>query len=153
MKCTVPLDWKDIEQCLHHKMTIDNTNFYNNNNKPSEPVLKNKEHSKQNWHSATPQWTFSDTTTGFPAKWRLRNKCRNSILMKRPYQILVVLLIGWSKFPRWHENVGSYLWASATIKRFWINSGFREMPTNPSPRLTSTDTSHLGQNKDGLGEG
>ena len=53
MKCIVPLDWKDVEQCLHHKMTIYNTNFYNNNIKPSEAVLKNKEHSKQNWYSAT----------------------------------------------------------------------------------------------------
>ena len=25
--------------------------------------------------------TFGDATTGFPAKWRLRNGCRNSILM------------------------------------------------------------------------
>ena len=25
--------------------------------------------------------TFHDTTTGFPLKWRLRNECRNSILM------------------------------------------------------------------------
>ena len=27
------------------------------------------------------QLTFRDTTTGFPAKLRLRNDCRNSILM------------------------------------------------------------------------
>ena len=31
------------------------------------------------------QPTFSDATTGFPAKWRLRNECRNSILMTRHY--------------------------------------------------------------------
>ena len=31
------------------------------------------------------QLTFGDTTTGFPVKWRLRNKCRNSILMTRQY--------------------------------------------------------------------
>ena len=40
------------------------------------------------------QPTFGDATTGFPAKWRLRNKRRNSILMTRHYQIWVVLLIG-----------------------------------------------------------
>ena len=31
------------------------------------------------------QPTFRDATTGFPAKWRLRNKRRNSILMTRHY--------------------------------------------------------------------
>ena len=31
------------------------------------------------------QLTFGDATTGFPAKWRLRNKRRNSILMTRHY--------------------------------------------------------------------
>ena len=31
------------------------------------------------------QRTLSDTTTGFPAKWRLRNEHRNSILMTRHY--------------------------------------------------------------------
>ena len=31
------------------------------------------------------QPTFGDATTGFPAKWRLRNKRRNSILMTRHY--------------------------------------------------------------------
>ena len=31
------------------------------------------------------QRTLADTTTGFPAKWRLRNEHRNSILMTRHY--------------------------------------------------------------------
>ena len=31
------------------------------------------------------QPTFGDVTTGFPAKWRLRNERRNSILMTRHY--------------------------------------------------------------------
>ena len=31
------------------------------------------------------QLTFGDATTGFPAKWFLRNECRNSILMTRRY--------------------------------------------------------------------
>ena len=31
------------------------------------------------------QSTFGDATSGFPNKWRLRNKCRNSILMMRHY--------------------------------------------------------------------
>ena len=40
-------------------------------------------------HSLRKQPTFYDTTCGFPAKWHLRNECRNFILMTR-----VVLLIG-----------------------------------------------------------
>ena len=36
---------------------------------------------------------------GFPAKWPLRNKCRNSILM-----IWKELLIGWSKFSSWDNQ-------------------------------------------------
>ena len=35
------------------------------------------------------QSTFGDATTGFPAKWRLRNECRNSILMTRHYPDLM----------------------------------------------------------------
>ena len=31
------------------------------------------------------QPTFQDATTGFPTEWRLRNKCRNSILMMCHY--------------------------------------------------------------------
>ena len=34
------------------------------------------------------QTTFRDATNGFPAKWRLRNKRRNSILMTRHYSDL-----------------------------------------------------------------
>ena len=34
------------------------------------------------------QPTFGDVTTGFPAKWRLRNKRRNSILRTRHYSDL-----------------------------------------------------------------
>ena len=34
------------------------------------------------------QPTFHDATTGFPAKWRLRNDYRNSILMTRHYSHL-----------------------------------------------------------------
>ena len=43
------------------------------------------------------QTTFRDATNAFPAKWRLRNERRNSILMT-----WVVLLIGWGKFHQRH---------------------------------------------------
>ena len=39
-------------------------------------------------YSLRKQPTFGDATTGFPAKWRLRNERRNSILMTRHYQDL-----------------------------------------------------------------
>ena len=35
--------------------------------------------------SVSKQPTFCDTTSGFPAKWRLRNEGRNSILMTRHF--------------------------------------------------------------------
>ena len=40
------------------------------------------------WSSLRKQPTFGDATTGFPAKWCLRNERRNSILMTRHYQDL-----------------------------------------------------------------
>ena len=58
-----------------------------------------------NKDSLRKQPTFSEATTGFPAKWRLRNELRNSILMTpHSTQIWVVLLIGWIKFPTWHDQ-------------------------------------------------
>lgn len=42
--------------------------------------------------------TFHDALTGFFGKWCLRNDWKNSILMTFTTQILVVLLIGWTKF-------------------------------------------------------
>ena len=95
------------------------SHFYNNNNnKPSEAVQKNKKHSKQKWYSATPQRTFSDATTGFPAKWRRDRSTEIPYWWSVTTQIWVVLLIGWSKFPTRHENVGSYSQGSTTVKRF-----------------------------------
>ena len=40
------------------------------------------------YSSLRKQPTFSDATTGFPAKWLLRNERRNSILMTRHYSDL-----------------------------------------------------------------
>ena len=45
-------------------------------------------------HSLRKQPTFRDITTGLPAKWRLRNECRNSILTCHYPDVA-----GWSKFP------------------------------------------------------
>ena len=40
---------------------------------------------RKGYGSLRKQSTFCDATTGFPAKWRLRNERRNSILMTRYY--------------------------------------------------------------------
>jgi len=55
---------------------------------------------RQDKYSLRKQPTFSDATTGFPAKWRVRNERRNSILMIQHVttQIWVVHQIGWIKF-------------------------------------------------------
>ena len=134
MKCAVPLAWKDIQQCLHHKITIDNT-FLQQQHQAFWSSIKNniRNNFPTKLIQCRPTVEISDANTGFPAKSHLRNERINSILMKRHDQILVVLLIGWSKFPRWHENVGSYLWASATMKRFRINLGFSENAHLPLP--------------------
>ena len=50
------------------------------------------------------QPTFGNTTTGFPAKWHLRNEHRNSInWLWVTTQIWVVLLIAWIKFSAWRD--------------------------------------------------
>ena len=47
-------------------------------------------------HSLRKKPTFASyIATGFPVKWRLRNECRNSILMTCHYPDVA----GWSKFP------------------------------------------------------
>ena len=61
------------------------------------------------------QPTFGDTTTGFPAKWHLRNERWNSILMMRHYPDLGSAfdwfahrwgghILGWIKFPTRHDQ-------------------------------------------------
>ena len=52
------------------------------------------------------QLTFGNATTGFPAKWCLRNEHRNSILTMHLYPDLgiLVLLIGWIESPTQHNQ-------------------------------------------------
>ena len=47
--------------------------------------------------------TFCDAATGLPAKWRLRNEHRNSMLIMCHYPNLGSAS-GWSKFPTWHDQ-------------------------------------------------
>ena len=45
-------------------------------------------------YSSTTQPTYCNATTGFPAKWNLRIKCKNSILMTCYFSELDIPLIG-----------------------------------------------------------
>ena len=47
--------------------------------------------------------TFFNATTGLPAKWRLRSKHRNSMLLTCHYPNLGSAS-GWSKFPTFHDQ-------------------------------------------------
>ena len=59
------------------------------------------------------QPTFGKATTGFPAKWRLRNSCRNSILMACHYPDLVSAMIGCAAS-------GILLQAIGSFTRIWV---------------------------------
>ena len=53
--------------------------------------------------SLSKQPTFGDATTGFPAKWRLRNERRNSILMMQHYPDIIVISVEFlHSFLRYH---------------------------------------------------
>ena len=68
-----------------------------NNKEPNSMMFEN---------NLRKQPTSRHATTGFPAKWRLRNEHKNSILMTHHYPDLgsASVLIGWSKFFTWHDR-------------------------------------------------
>ena len=57
--------------------------------------------------------TFCDSTTGFPAKWRLRNERRNSILMTRQYPDL-------GSASDWSCHVGNLIQPVRSTTQIWI---------------------------------
>ena len=59
------------------------------------------------------QPTFRDATTGFPAKWRLRNECRNSILMTRHYPDL-------GSASHWSCRVENLLQPIRSTTQIWV---------------------------------
>ena len=59
------------------------------------------------------QPTFSDVTTGFPAKWRLRNDRRNSILMGRHYPDL-------GGASDWSCRVGNLFQPIRSTTQIWV---------------------------------
>ena len=59
------------------------------------------------------QPTFGDATTGFPAKWRLRNKRRNSILITRHYSDL-------GSTSDWSCRVGNLIQLIRSTTQIWV---------------------------------
>ena len=57
--------------------------------------------------------TFCDAATGFPAKWRLRNKRRNSILMTCHYPDL-------SSASDWLRQISHAVWPIRSTIEFWV---------------------------------
>ena len=60
------------------------------------------------------QPTLGDATTSFPAKWRLRNECRNSILMTRYYPDLG------SAFDCRSSRVGNFIQPIRGTTQIWV---------------------------------
>ena len=56
---------------------------------------------------------FHVATTGFPAEWRLRNECRNSILMTRHFSDL-------SRPSDWFSREGNLLQAIKSTSQIWV---------------------------------
>jgi len=65
------------------------------------------------WSSLRKKPTFRDATLGFPAKWRLRNERRNSILMMRHYSDL-------GSAPDGSCRVGNFLQPMRSTTQIWI---------------------------------
>ena len=63
--------------------------------------------------SLSKQPTFGDATTGFPAKWRVRNERRNSILMTRHYSDL-------GSVSNWSCRVGNLIQPIRSTTQIWV---------------------------------
>ena len=59
------------------------------------------------------QPTFGDVTTGFPAKWRLRNEHRNSILMMCHYSDL-------GSASDWLNQISHAVWSIRSTTQIWV---------------------------------
>ena len=79
-----------------------------------KPDLDNWKLKKNRWiTSLRKQPTFGDATTGFPAKWRLRNERRNSILMTRHYPDL-------GSASDWSCRVGNLIRPTRDTTQIWV---------------------------------
>ena len=59
------------------------------------------------------QPTFGDATTGFPAKWHLRNEHRNSILMTCHYPDL-------GSASDWLNQISHAVWSIRSTTQIWV---------------------------------
>ena len=59
------------------------------------------------------QPTFGDATTDFPAKWRLRNECKNFILMTRHYPDL-------GGASDWLNQTSHMAWPIRSTAQIWV---------------------------------
>jgi len=59
------------------------------------------------------QLTFGNATTGFPTKWRLRNECKNPILMTRHYPDL-------ANASDWSCRVGNLIQPIRSTTQIWL---------------------------------
>ena len=64
-------------------------------------------------YSQRKQPTFGDATTGFPAKWPLKNGRRNSILMTRHYPDL-------GSVSHWSCHVGNLIQPMRSTTQIWV---------------------------------
>ena len=65
------------------------------------------------YDSMRKQPTFGDATTGFPTKWCLRNKRRNSILMTRHYPVL-------GSASDWSCCMGNLIQPTRSTTQIWV---------------------------------
>ena len=64
------------------------------------------------------QPTFGDVSTGFPAKWRLRNERRNSILMTRHHPDL-------GSASDWSYRVGNLIQPIRSTTQMWVETRYQ----------------------------
>ena len=71
--------------CLHINGALGKEQLLGSHPAAPQPCINWTE---QQSDSLRKQPTFFNTTTGFPVKWRLRNDCRNFILLRCQYPVL-----------------------------------------------------------------
>ena len=65
------------------------------------------------WDSLRKQLTFGNATSGLAAKWRLRNECRNSILMTHYYPDV-------GSTSDWLNQISHVAWPIRNTTQIWV---------------------------------
>ena len=89
---------------------------------------------------ASENMSFGDATIGFPTKWRLRNECRNSILMMRHYPDL-------GSASDWSCRMGNLFQPIRSTTQFWVETRHQY-----GISALISQTSFGGENSDSLGD-